>query len=1027
MELDGPTTAAFPAGFANSVNADSTRLEARNVNRIVRRMNQTSAGIALWCGVALIWTSVLSGTGRAQASDPAETSPPAAADIDESERLFVRRVARLLQDKCVACHGADEDFLDGSLDLTRGDGLAEGGDSGEPTIVPGAAERSPLYLAVTRDHDDWSPMPPKEAERLTDEQLGSVRRWIDTGAAWPSAERTAEIEREFADRWSAEDGVTVATSGGLAPEWTNRRYQPEDLWAYQAVEKPPLPEPTGSTSASRGVADADSDATKTSNPIDRILDAAMPDGLSPAPLADRVTLIRRATFGLTGLPPTPEDVTRFVEDDAGDVEAFAKVVDRLLDSPHYGERMAQHWLDVTRYADSSGFANDFQRGNAWRYRDYVVRAFNQDKPFDEFAKEQIAGDELRPGDPEMRVATGFLRMGPWELTGMEVAKIARQRFLDDVTNSVGETFLAHSLQCARCHDHKFDPIPTRDYYSIQAVFATTQLAEPRAEFLDEENTDGFDERRYLEARREDHLEVLRALDQTLLENAEGWYAERGLDPERWHQAVAEAKTQAERQSKGQPDGVFDAARKRLTRDGVPEDQFPPKLYGFTPEQYGNERVARKGLQRLRWEFERYQPFALSVYSGRTPNLRSVVSPTRVPDGPTETGELEATCILTGGDPFASGEPVEPGVLSVLSAGDSPLVPASVPTSIEGRRKAFAQWVASPDNPLTTRTIVNRIWMWQFGQPIAGNPNNFGATGKRPTHPELLDRLASTFVEEGWSVKRLTRQILLSEAYRRSGEHPDPKRLERLDPLGTSYAVFKPRRLTAEELRDARLSVTGELNPAIGGIPCRPEINLEAALQPRQVMGTFAAAWTPNAEPSRRHRRSLYVLRLRGLPVPAFDVFNTPSPDFSCERRGSSTVTPQAFALFNSHASHARALALADRLMRESDDDADAVRRCFNLAYSRDPTDAELDVCLQHWRDVESMLPNGAASWRRLPSTVVREAVEENTGENFTFAEELHAHRDFIPDLRPGDVDRHTRALADLCLAILNANEFVYVD
>ncbi len=992
--------------------------------RTVRIVNRTGNVFALLFGVA--GCMLLPGdAGRAHASDSAESSSTANAATDESERLFVRRVARLLQDKCVACHGADEDFLDGSLDLTRGDGLAEGGDSGGPAIVPGAAERSPLFLAVTRDHDDWSPMPPKEAERLTEEQLRWVRRWIDTGAAWPSTERSAEIEREFADRWSAEDGVTVATSGGLAPEWTNRRYQPEDLWAYQPVEKPSLPgspEPAESTAASQ----ADIGGTETPNPIDRFLGAAMPEELSPASPADRVTLIRRVTFGLTGLPPTPDDVTRFVEDDVGDAEAFAKVVDRLLDSPHYGERMAQHWLDVTRYADSSGFANDYERGNAWRYRDYVVRAFNDDKRFDEFAKEQIAGDELRPGDPEMQIATGFLRMGPWELTGMEVAKVARQRFLDDVTNSVGETFLAHSLQCARCHDHKFDPLPTRDYYSVQAVFATTQLAEPRAEFLDEENTDGFDERKYLEARREDHLEVLRALDETLLENAEGWYAERGLDPERWHEAVAEAKTQAERQSKGQPDRVFDAARKRLTRDGVPEDQFPPKLYGFTPEQYGNERVARKGLQRLRWESERYQPFALSVYSGRTPSLRSVISPTRVPDDPMTKGELEATCILTGGDPFASGEPVEPGVLSVLSTGDDPLVPASIPTSIEGRRKAFAEWVASPENPLTTRTIVNRIWMWHFGEPIAGNPNNFGASGKRPTHPKLLDWLASTFVEEGWSVKRLTRQILLSEAYRRSGEHPDPERLERLDPLGTSYAVFKPRRLTAEELRDARLSVTGELNPAIGGIPCRPEINLEAAMQPRQVMGTFAAAWTPNAEPSRRHRRSLYVLRLRGLPVPAFDVFNTPSPDFSCERRESSTVTPQAFALFNSHASHARALALADRLIRESDDESDAVRRCFHLAFSRDPSDAELDACLQHWRDVESMLPDAAPPWRQLPSKVVREAVEENTGENFTFTEGLHAHRDFIPDLRPVDVDRHTRALADLCLAILNANEFVYV-
>jgi hypothetical protein len=751
-----------------------------------------------------------------------------------------------------------------------------------------------------------------------------------------------------------------------------------------------------------------------SHPIDVLINRAMPSGLSVAPAADRRTLIRRATFDLTGLPSTPEEIEAFVGDQRSDREAFADVVDRLLQSPHYGERMAQHWFDVVRYADSSGFANDYYRGGAWRYRDYVIRSFNEDKPYDRFVVEQIAGDELSPGDPEMRVAVGFLRMGPWELTGMEVPKVARQRFLDDVTNSVGETFLAHALQCARCHDHKFDPVPTRDYYAIQAVFATTQLADRKAARLPEEQTDGFDEKKYLDMRRQEYQRILRELDQVLLENALQWYAERGLSDKEWRETVARVK-------QNRDSGVFNVARNQI-RKGRNEGEYPPKLVGFTPEQFGLERVARKGLQSLAFEYEAYKPYALSVYNGRTPEVTSVTAPFRVPPQPMKQGKLEAGHILTGGDPFSPGEPVKPGVLSVLEDVRS----EPIPETVEGRRLAFAKWIAHPDNPLTTRTIVNRVWMWHFGTPIAGNPNNFGATGKRPTHPELLDWLAATFVEQGWSFKQLHRVIMNSEAYRRSSRHPAPQDLKELDPGGESYAVFRPRRLTAEELRDAMLAITGELNPKLGGVPCRPEINLEVALQPRQVMGTFAAAWTPNPLPEDRHRRTLYACRLRGLADPMREVFNTPPPDFSCERRDASNVTPQVFALFNSRNSHTRALALADRCLDDSQSDRDAIERCFELAFGRRPSRDETQLVLQHWQEVEASLPDEPAEWRSQPIEVVRDAVEENTGEPFRFTERLHANVDFVADLQPSDVDKHTRAFADVCLAILNSNEFIYV-
>jgi mono/diheme cytochrome c family protein len=923
--------------------------------------------------------------------------PSAWAD-DKAEQLFVRRLVPLFHEKCLACHGNDEAKIKGGLDMRTLASTLKGGDSEKQGFIAGKPEESPLYLASLRTHGDWEPMPPKEADKLYAEQVAWIKDWIVGGAPWPDDSRAQAIAKANEAKWSAEDGIMVKTTGALSPEWANRKYKPEGLWAYQ-----PLAKQNGEKA------------------LDDFITAKMPVGIEPAPAADAHTLIRRASFDLTGLPPTPEEVAAFESSYSKDTNAaVTTLIERLLNSPHYGERMAQHWLDVTRYADSSGFSNDYERGNAWRYRDYVVRAFNRDKPYDQFIKEQIAGDEIDANDPEKIIATGFLRTGPWELTGMEVEKIARQRFLDDVTNSVGETFLAHSLQCARCHDHKFDPVPTHDYYSIQAVFATTQLSERAAPFLPEENTQGFDERGYLE-------KSLAELDAVLLENAARWFKDNGKDPAKWNAAVEAARNpaapkQGPARKLGKYSDLFATARNALTNAGAPEGDFPPKLVGFTPEQFGMERVARKGLERLRWELDRYEPYALAVYGGRTRQYKTVFAPLRMPADRMSAGELEETCILTGGDPFASGTKVKPGVLSVLGS----VQKTPIPDTIEGRRKAFAEWVASSDNPLTSRAIVNRVWMWHFGQPLAGNPNNFGSTGKKPTHPELLDWLAAQFVESGWSFKALHRLIMTSEAYRRSATHPDLKALREKDALGTSYVVFQPRRLSAEELRDAMLAATGELNRTLGGIPNRPEINLEAALQPRQVMGTFASAWVPNPKPEQRHRRSLYALKLRGLTDPMLEVFNAPAPDFSCERREASTVTPQVFSLFNGQSTQSRALALAHRAVKETRTDKEAIARIFALTFSRPPNAGETQSCLAHWRDIEALLGSEKPTTQKPPLEVRRDAVEENTGEKFSFNEKLHANAEFVPDLQPSDVEARTRALADVCLVLLNSNEFAYV-
>jgi hypothetical protein len=897
------------------------------------------------------------------------------------ERHFVTRVLPVLQAKCLACHGEGPKKLRGGLDLRNRAALMKGGESGRPAVVVGRPADSPLYLAVSRRSAEWAPMPPKVTDKLSDSEVSALKAWIAVGAPWPSAARIAELSRVSA--WSAKDGAPVPTSGGLSAEWTKRNYRPEDLWAFRPVRKPDVPK--------LGAAGADA-----SNPIDAFLAVKQGAlGLAPAPPADRRTLLRRVTFDLTGLPPTAAEIDAFLADPDSDSRAFARVIDRLLASPHYGERMAQHWLDVVRYADSSGLANDYERGPAWRYRDYVARSFNADKPYDRFVMEQLAGDEIDATDPELLVAVGFLRMGEWELTGMEVPKVARQRFLDDVTDSVGQTFLAQPLQCARCHDHKFDPIPTRDYYAVQAVFATTQIAERDAPFLKEENRTGFEERAYLERRRrryEAELQRLRA---------------------------AEA-----------------AARRKWERDHPREvGRSPARDKYLSPQELGLERIARKGLARSRWQLDRYAPFALSVYSGRTPDRKAVLAPVRVP-ADRQAGELEVTAILAGGDPFSPKDAVAPGVLSAVNAGKG----GGLPATVAGRRRAFARWVASPSSPFTARVMVNRIWAWHFGTPLAGNPNNFGATGKKPAHPELLDWLAATFVEQQWSVKSIHRLILQSAAYRRSARHPEPKRLARLDPLGTSYAAFRPRRLSAEELRDTLLASTGELNRQVGGIPCRPEMNPEVAFQSRQVMGTVAEAWQPSPTPAQRHRRSLYALKLRGLRDPFLTVFDQPGPASACELRASSTVAPQALTLFNSEASYARALVLAEAALGgvggvtpphspqgAANSEAGAIHEVFRRSLGRAPTADESKACLAHWRSMTQRHRKLTFARRTFPTEITREAVEENTGEKFRFTERLEMMADFVPDLQPADCSPEVRGLAEVCLVLFNTNEFITVE
>ena len=844
--------------------------------------------------------------------------------------LFARKIQPLFKVKCLTCHGDDPEKLKGDLDMRTRAGLLKGGESEEPALIPGKAMASPLYLAVTRAHeDDWSAMPPKENDKLSAEQIGYIKEWITAGAPWPDAKRVVAILKE-PDPWGETDGVMVKTSGGLDAGWTNRKYDPQKLWAYQPVSKPAVP--------AKG------------HPVDAFVEARLPKGLAVAPQAEAVTLIRRVTYNLTGLPPTPKQTFEFVAAWKKDSEsAWVALIDRLLASPHYGEQMAQHWLDVVRYADSAGFSNDYPRPHAWRYRDYVVRAFNADKPYDQFVREQIAGDELKPNDPDHLIATGFLRMGPWEHTAMSVAAVTRQQYLDDVVNSVGVTFLANELRCAKCHDHKFDPIPTKDFYRMQAVFGSISFMERKLPWQSFENITGIqaDRERYL---RQQKTKAIRSITT------------------------------------------------------LPEADRPVQEFDKDSERIGQGKVNNKRRQQLKFQLKRSTPLAFSVANDANDRIH----------------------ILKGGSIETPQAEVSPGVLSLFSGSEKS---ASVTSEKSGRRTELAQWITSRENPLTARVIVNRVWQWHFGQAIAGNPNNFGGTGKLPTHPELLDWLAATFMEEGWSFKKLHRRILTSATYQRAVAHPTPETLAKLDPNKTSHAVFIPRRLTAEELRDAMLAVSGELNRAQGGIPAHPEINEEVAMQPRHIMGSVGPAYQADPKPAQRNRRTLYAERIRTLADPMLEVFNKPGPDVSCERRETATIAPQAFTLMNSPIIHARALAFAARLEREKPGDLNLqIVRAFQLTFQRQPSPAEMKACRDHI--AKSLAHHQVTVPVKVepPKYVIRQMVEEMTGLDFWWVEDLdiYSGNEYVPDLKPWDAKPRTRALTELCLVLFNSNEFVHI-
>jgi hypothetical protein len=848
------------------------------------------------------------------------------------EELFTSKLLPVLERDCQGCHGAAQAFS--KFDVRSREALIKGGVRGT-ALVPGKAEES-LLIHVLEGRNKLQMPPGGESKKLAPELITAFRSWVDAGAPWP--------EKTAAAKWD---------------------YKDEDLWAFKPLR-----------------------TLNADKRIDDFINARLSErGIAAAPKADRQTLIRRATIDLTGLPPTPAEVQAFLQDKTP--KAWEKLVDRLLASPRYGERWGRHWLDVARYADTSGYSNDFERPNAWRYRDYVIRSFNADKPYDRFILEQIAGDELFPGDPEALIATGFLRSGPWEHTAMSVEAVTRQLFLDDVTHNTAATFLGMTLGCARCHDHKFDPIPTRDYYRMQAVFATTEFARPKLPFLRYENTSDL-------AAGADHMREIY---------------------DRTRAKVQEYRTRA--------------ARELLKKHGVAKIEDLPKGEleramntgaGLDPETYEEYKLFQKHSQLYRESLDRFEPKAFAVSSGPLDGFTDGGGSLKYPAR--SDYEPATVHILTGGNIQSPAEPVTPGLLSALEVHGGYPAP-EIADTVEGRRSVLARWIANPKNPLTARVMVNRIWQYHFGKGIAADTSNFGKMGKKPTHPELLDHLANTFIENGWSIKSVHRAILLSDAYRRSSSHPQMEVVRAKDPENALLSHFSARRVEAEVLRDAVLAVSGELSSETGGPGVFPQINDDVARQPQHRMGSLAPVYHASALKRHRNRRTIYTFQQRSLIDPMIEVFNGPSLDLQCERRESSTVPTQAFALFNSAFLHDMSLAFAARLQQQGGDLDSQIRRAFWLAYGRAPEPRELDASRRHIAAMTAHHQSSPPPPQPQKKSVIHKITSELTGETFEFKQQDDP-AEFEANLHPSEVGAETRALADFALVLLNSNEFVYV-
>jgi hypothetical protein len=754
--------------------------------------------------------------------------------------------------------------------------------------------------------------------------------------------------------------ATATVAAGEKPAGPERYAPPETFtaeqrghWAYQPVKRvdpPPVKE-----------------SGWVRNPIDRFILAEIEKlGVAHAPEADRTALLQRVTFDLTGLPPAPEEVAAFLAD--GRPDALERVVDRLLASPHYGERWGQHWLDLAHYADSNGFELDAERPDAWRYRDWVVRAMNADLSGDRFLMLQLAGDELAPGDPGALIATGFCRCGPRELVGGNIIpEVKRQSELSEITGTVGSVFLGLTIGCARCHDHKFDAIPTTDYYRLQAFFAASELAD--VPIAPEGEREAYDAARKAVEKKTAPLKAELAKLEAPIRKA--------LHDRKMKMLSAEERAVFDKPEKGRTPAERRLAKGLETTLRITWEEVAAAI-AASPADHAR----REALKRAIYENERALP-------------RPPAHAMALVDGKAKTSD---TFVHRRGDyklPGPKVAPRPPGVILAGQPGDAFAPPASSAKGDRpGRRAALAKWLAAPSNPLTARVAVNRLWQHHFGRGIVATPSDFGTRGEPPSHPELLDWLASELVAAGWRAKPLHRLIVTSAVYRQSSRYsPDAAAA---DPDNLLFARMNRRRRDAEGLRDAMLAVSGELNSKMGG----PGVLAPLEKEVKDLIFTEAEVvdlWPVDRNPAEHLRRSLYLFRKRNVRYPLFDAFDAPDTQNACRRRAASTHALQALSLLNSDLACRSAHALAARACREAGDDAsDRIARAYELALARAPKPAETERALAFLKAQSARIRNE----KTLPDA---------------------AHGGL-----PGADGAEAAAWGDFALALLNSNEFVYV-
>jgi Protein of unknown function (DUF1553)/Protein of unknown function (DUF1549)/Planctomycete cytochrome C len=895
--------------------------------------------------------------------------------------------------RCSQCHGPSNAMA--KLSLASRESMLRGGEKG-PAVIPGNAEASPLYRRVAGLDSPAMPMAPVPS--LTKDEVALVKAWIDQGA---------KLESVAAEPHPL---LPALTSGLSANGYRERVITAQDRqwWAFQKPVHHPVP----------NVADA----RFRSNPIDGFIRAKLAQkGLEPAPEADRPTLIRRAYLDLLGLLPPAAEVDAFVKDPAPD--AWEKLVGRLLASPHYGERWGRHWLDVVRYADSSGFEFDMNIDNAWRYRDYVIRAFNQDKPFDRFVVEQLAGDEVDHPDNDSLTATTYYRVGPRVRFREKNYPSYRYDYMDDMIRTTYQGFMGLSVNCARCHDHKFDPISRLDYYrSIAAFWGYVDydqplVPQPRVEAYEKlvravelEMTPlrqeiAHIEQPYRDAQREqqvqDALKKYPADIQAAIRTPEAQRTEGqkllvaqvlnpsvDVDPDALVANIA-ADSKAKRLAKA--DQTFGAA-----------DKYVLRVLKLKPADEALRAALQAKIDVIAERLPEPLPVADGVRDGDYRLSPDGLGDSNIPGTGRPEYDVQCCYLPEPGKKFevpplhfaANGEdiradektfPVEPGFLGILNLQMGTSLPSAHPPdragySTSGRRRALAEAIANRENPLTARVIVNRVWGWHFGRGIVSTPGNFGKMGTLPTHPELLDWLATEFIDRGWSIKEMQRLIMTSATYRMASEFSRETALSS-DPNDEYLWRFPARRLEAEIIRDVTLDAGGQLNLKAGGEPFFPAIPLSLrADQPRGI-------WELTKEEPSTWRRGVYAYVKRGLKYPLFEVFDEPDLNVTSEKRTISTVPTQALTLLNNEFMLIQAGYFAERIFRDAGTDPEKeVRSAYRIALSREPSQSEMR------NDLAFLIKQRA--WAR------------NRG---------------------GDDTKAVRSsLTDLAHVILNLNEFMYI-